>query len=1413
MADERLESNVVLQTHLPKPKGSGFKDVLSGLDKLEKRLDAITKKTWTIKVKIDDSQAKKLGISFGGGGGGGGVGGGGSGTGPMGSGPSASGRVSVRQKKTRITDEGATVTNTEIQESIKGFDQLKNKVQEVQDVYQETTSTSTNLLEKQRVAADRQYARQVALKKVEQERLQALRAAEQKVTGNVSTGNAAYAGLTSTERRILREEQRRVQASTAPPAVSHAAMQSRYQQLLGEGYQQYTTRSAYNKKSGQFEQEVELRKIQGNALQGYTVQVAKANLATNQLRERTVQGAEAFRMVGDSIANAAVKVATWLTATTLVFATIRGFQMLGLEIMKLEEGSILLARVGRNLGSSFEERLATSKRLTQSFLEMTAIIGGTASEAQKAAAIFARAGYDEVEILQAVKASLFASRIAELDVVESAQLLSAATLQFNQRAGEILPTLDLLNTYSNNFRVTTDDLLQSISRTGSVIAQQNGRISELAAVTAITAQSTSRSGAEIGNAVKTIVSNLDRLETRQQIFDKLGISMTDADGNTKSYTRTLSELAIKTKHLTAAERDQLSINIAGLRQRNVLLVNMKDSLEIVQAELQTLMAQGKGNQNSALAEFGGTAGSMTSALKRLQAQAINVGSNLSGPFLEVAKAATNLLERMLALLAVYNGAPAKIVGFVAIIGAVLLGLRYLDTTYKISIQSITAYIVRVTAAAIANFRLAISNGTLATSFMAMTTNLLSGTQALIAANGPAILLSLAIIAIADAVNLAAAAHAKYQAMQESEISNFQASASAAKGKAQAYRIAADAVTDLVIEMQQLRKEEISTGKKNPRIDELRTRAARISGDMGMMLGGDRIPNAVAFEKQALEQSRQAREQQAEAIRGEIKVLREKNKESSEEFQRLEKLNKSYKEYTEAIKAGNSIPSNRSPAKRDYQRSRTGGGFFRDIDDFSAVIEEKTNKGQAIHDRWAVIVKELADAQKKQTEGSEQEAKLQKLITDLKVEQANAAKDIAKAELTIRAKEFQVAEKKRKDRDEVRDFTRGLFGGATPQQLQSDYNASAQETQSIWKDLIELQDTYKIDTEILKATQDAYNASLQRTVGLGQKIRSNAAASIRKEARARLDYVGDLNLQAGLIAFQRQRGMSDTSSTLVDPIAQNAAERALLMQGIERDRQVAATTTNPFEAKEAQLRIAEQLENLRGLEKDHALALLRVEKDIAIARKQSADEAARALGTMSTTDKLTALGAAAYFAKNPNAKIPLSQQFLMSGESVGVVQRMFGGHLAGMEDQADPLARLLRAAGAGGSPELNNAQKEYAEARGRLTSRDILERSIQAGGAAGDAKNRIEGNAAAGMRFSNNLYNPNLNREGNMVPNIPINVQANVIDWGPLQRTFENSFITIMDEKISKMGVWFQELLEKRNRTDPKFPKINSGGVD
>lgn len=739
---KNIESNLIIRSKLPAPTGTGLKTIRSELEQIDKLLSKI-ERTVTIKLNVQGQQTlanllKKTG------GGAGGAGGAFGGFGPGGAG-GAGGRPS-RGAITRVeqvsstgrqrvsetfeaTRAGQTVRRTETQ-------RISPKGEVTDEVRTSTTDLAADRLarEQRRVEKQVKEARstlQSAQRDFTQRREQFLKGGFEEISRSTKnfelvrgTGERASASIFRLQ-RVLADGRKELvtfdeRAGSVNNTIKETAGVARgYEQrlnlvrnaqiaannssaLMAQGFQVH--RESFNtiEKGGRkyMTTLTELRRVSGSPIFGnLAIEIAKVDSATGKMTATTIRGAEAIRLMGDNFVKAVAKVALWYAATSAIYFTARAAGEASKRFLELEANTVFLARVGERIAgdkADFETRLKLASQLTKSLIDQGKILGATGREAQQAAATFLRGQQTQQQALKATIAAMLASTIAELDLAEAGELLSAAQAQFKLSSDQLLSTLNALNTLSNVYRVTTDDLLQSISRSGSVYADVNGRLEGLAATTAIVAQRTRRSGAEIGNALKTIISRLSAPETSGALLETVGVTLSNQQGQLKNFTELLLELQVAMGDTTEAEKNRIAVQIAGARQVNILKNALDGVIDIVLAEVTALR-----QESSAYEEAAHRATTLEAALGRLSANFDDIVQSGAGAG-EVLTHFVNTISVILKLLNVFDGLLVKVGLVVIAFTAVRIAMAFYTkqaVTTTVANQALAASYIQVSTSA------------------------------------------------------------------------------------------------------------------------------------------------------------------------------------------------------------------------------------------------------------------------------------------------------------------------------------------------------------------------------------------------------------------------------------------------------------------------------------------------------------------------------------------------------------------------------------------------------------------------------------------------------------------------------------------------------------------------------------------
>jgi TP901 family phage tail tape measure protein len=1372
MADDTLESNIVIKTKVARPNREGFKVIHDDLDRLNKKLVDLTSKPWMIKLQVDDSALKKYGlaqnqtpVS----------GGNQPPRGPGGPFPSYSGgQGNPYYRRTAETPNSITYTektrsrqgNTQTTETFTSGDRTKY-VKEELDLTEKLNKAEENLINAQKKRYDRRNAsaylkekndevkllermdtREAAVEeasRTRRDRRQAREYFKQQVTDPERQAkrdqDSIYEAGFRRDRREAREHFRdqvtnperearinseRAQRDRLREARRQAAtgdVNGRFTSMLGQGFVAQPSTRQYNSRTGEWSEIRNAVRTTGNAFTGYTVEVLRANQATGKLQVETLNGSRAMRYLGDNVVRAVAKVSLWSLATSAVFGAVAAIKYASQEVAKLEEQTVLLARVGSNFAggsNEFRDRYEAADKLTKQLIELTQVYGGNATEAQRAAAIFARSGRDEQETLHATRAALIAARIAELEVEDAAKLLSAAMLQFNLKGQQLLPTLDALNTLSNQYRVTTDDLLQAISRTGSVYADHNGRLTELAALTAVVAQVTARSGSEIGNAFKTISSNLDRVDTQQLILERLGVSTVNFEGDAKSLGTVLFELRNRFDSLSETQQKQLTLQIAGVRQRNALVAAIKNVDDAIIAENKALLQSG-----SASEEFLQSSITLTASLQRLKATLVSVAADAGDVLLPLVKGFINLVDVTLRVLTLMNGLPAK------------------------ALAAAGAFYVLARALVACGVATTIFNRQLLAS---------------------AALLGIAIIAL----GLVARNYTTYSAAIDSNIDIINSSIEAERNKRTAITNTANAVLHLV-----KRYNELKEAGKDAEAEETKKRGMNLAGSAGLGIGTF-TPEGVASSAVTAQQS---------SIR--------------KERQKLEELAAAQRQNLSEATAKRGEAFNNASGGRTWEEIFSGEGFHLDQEYYGKKRGRELDAAEAERKKAAQEVKD--------TEQKIADLKAQELTDVVKLKAYEDAlnalyKDRLRAEERVREAKLS----------SVKDTVDSKGSYSRQEEAYANIAKDSDEAARNLSDMLDIAekmgqaenyaDDVKRVNKLYDDRIDQFKKLLELQIQASQKAVSGVYATHNKLAEG-----------SALIGLEKERRLGN-ASTYGDKIAEIDIRRRVQSERITNARKGIEEAEKfkidrPAEAAGAinAAREDEQaaITNLKDLEAEKALAILDAEKNIAIERKKSADEAARALGSLSSEDKLRVRAQAAYFAKNPGAKVSLEDQFNMDEGSGRVLGQFFQSHQETLTDAKGRLADSLRGAGFGLTEDLVKGGAEIDVARRGRTDKEILDDAQNRStdlerGLAGSRGVPIPGLGAFARPFD---VGGGVTKDGRIDTNIPVEIKGDTINFQPMIDSFEKVATEIMDQKVKEIAEEVRKIADEQralsNRSRPQ----------
>ena len=369
------------------------------------------------------------------------------------------------------------------------------------------------------------------------------------------------------------------------------------------------------------------------ASQGGTTLAASMETAQRALKATSAEAGA----LGSNLAANIGKVSSWAVSVGVLYGAL-GLAKAGLTAFietsyQLQRLDVVYSKLG-----------GSTRALGQDVMELAAVNGRSTKEALEAAVAWSRLGLTRRQVNEAVRVSLEAANVAELDAAEATQYFQAVMAAYQLQVSGLAGVLGEVNAVSNAWNVTNKDLLTGLSRTASVAQQAGVSLSELIGLIGAGVGTTGQTGANIGNAIKSVLVSLSNPETQKFLKNGIGLDVHGADGELKSLSTVLAELYTRYQALGKAEQGTILFNVAGKTQASRLQA-LLDSY----VRSQVLAINAQLNLNSAQDENKRIVDTARASLQGLATEltrfAANQGANGPGQALGyLAKTLTNLLR-------------------------------------------------------------------------------------------------------------------------------------------------------------------------------------------------------------------------------------------------------------------------------------------------------------------------------------------------------------------------------------------------------------------------------------------------------------------------------------------------------------------------------------------------------------------------------------------------------------------------------------------------------------------------------------------------------------------------------------------------------------------------------------------------
>lgn len=280
-----------------------------------------------------------------------------------------------------------------------------------------------------------------------------------------------------------------------------------------------------------------------------------------------------------------------MAASTAFYGTVRTIKSALTEILEMDKQITVLKRVAGD-GVDTNEIMKESIRLASE-------LGNKIADVNEGFIAFVRQGYRGEDLSYMAEYATLLGNISEMDVEESASILTAALKGFNLEAVEAARVVDSLNEVDNNYAITSQQLAQALQRSAGAANTYGVSLEKSIGYTTAIGEVTRESGSIIGNSLKSIYSRITSIQPAIDAMAEIGIATKESSGEMRDVSSILDDLGGKWQSLSAEQQQNLGLQIAGRFQLSRFLILMNQYNTALDATATAENSAGSGYRENA----------------------------------------------------------------------------------------------------------------------------------------------------------------------------------------------------------------------------------------------------------------------------------------------------------------------------------------------------------------------------------------------------------------------------------------------------------------------------------------------------------------------------------------------------------------------------------------------------------------------------------------------------------------------------------------------------------------------------------------------------------------------------------------------------------------------------------------------
>lgn len=321
----------------------------------------------------------------------------------------------------------------------------------------------------------------------------------------------------------------------------------------------------------------------------------------------------------------------WTSSTFLVMKAIQ-------EIKKAVNFTRELDSALVNINYTMDVTSSQLANIGNKSIKMAKDLHTTAENVLGAVKLYANAKETADSILAKAQPAIMLSNVTGFSGEQSAKYLQTIMNQFDLTQEDLMNISDTIQGVSQSMAHDFSDgivqINEGIATSGEVARAAGMDLSEYASMIGMLVEKTGLAGSQLGNSLKTIITRTTKagkimgidegeISAAETSLRSIGVEVRKTDGEFNAFNDTMSELAKQWDSLSDVEKSNISFNLAGTRQINVIQTLLRNW-----EEYEELVNKANNSTGVTFENQEKYAASLEGRIKELSATTTSIGENI-----------------------------------------------------------------------------------------------------------------------------------------------------------------------------------------------------------------------------------------------------------------------------------------------------------------------------------------------------------------------------------------------------------------------------------------------------------------------------------------------------------------------------------------------------------------------------------------------------------------------------------------------------------------------------------------------------------------------------------------------------------------------------------------------------------------